>query len=251
MRRSLKYWTLSVTVRYCSVSLRFWPYFLGRYIILVLYPSNLLMKTRITACLFLCIFLFQYQCYCQVMTPAWARSAGGSSNDEGSCVVADQNGGVYVAGTFKSSSFTIGTTTLTNAGGNDIFLAKFDTAGNFLWAQRYGGTGNESVSKMIMQDDGSIFIADSFTTSITIGTSTYLPSGGSNIFFAKLNNTGAVLRVDTISGNVLYPDLAVDSHNALYVAGISSTTNQAFFKKYNASGSLQNSISLVRPTVSF
>ena len=36
---------------------------------------------------------------------------------------------------------TFGTTTLTSAGGRDIFVTKLDTNGNFLWALQDGGTG--------------------------------------------------------------------------------------------------------------
>jgi len=67
----------------------------------------------------------------------WARTWGGSSTDEGHGVeVAD--GYVYVTGFFRyTADFDTGTGTddHTASGSEDVFLTKFDTDGNFIWAE--------------------------------------------------------------------------------------------------------------------
>lgn len=74
----------------------------------------------------------------------WARSAGGSGNllDIGKCV-AYNNNGVYISGNYNNS-ITFGTTTLTSVGGDDAFLANYDTNGNLVWAKSIGGTLDET-----------------------------------------------------------------------------------------------------------
>ena len=76
----------------------------------------------------------------------WAKGAGGSGFDNTSSVTTDHAGNIYVTGWFDSPSITFGSTTLTNVTGtsNDIFIVKYDSNGNVLWAKSAGGTGEDS-----------------------------------------------------------------------------------------------------------
>ena len=65
----------------------------------------------------------------------WAKSAGGTGSAFGLIVSTDAIGNVFMTGYFKSPTITFGTTTLTNAGSNDIFIVKYDATGNVLWAK--------------------------------------------------------------------------------------------------------------------
>ena len=56
-------------------------------------------------------------------TPVWGKALGGNESDIGTAVAAN-NGFVYVAGYFFSSSAQFGNINLTSFGGNDIFVAK-------------------------------------------------------------------------------------------------------------------------------
>ena len=52
-----------------------------------------------------------------------AKSAGGTADDESNAICVDANGNVRIAGYFQSPTISFGSSTLTNAGSNDIFIA--------------------------------------------------------------------------------------------------------------------------------
>jgi len=112
---------------------------------------------------------------------AWARSGSGVGT-EGTItrVVAAADGGAYVAGTFTSSPFVLGTgadqVTLTSAGSNDVFIARFAKDGTLLWARSGGGTGTESVQALAVLADGSVAVAGSIGTTATFSGSTLTTS---------------------------------------------------------------------------
>lgn len=53
-------------------------------------------------------------------------------------VAADSSGNVYLAGTFQNSAI-LGSTTLTSAGDDDVFVARLGSSGSFASAVRAGG----------------------------------------------------------------------------------------------------------------
>jgi uncharacterized membrane protein YqhA len=57
----------------------------------------------------------------------WAKAMGGTSNDYGFSIALGAFGNPHVTGYFSSPSISFGSTTLTNVGGDDIFIAKLDT----------------------------------------------------------------------------------------------------------------------------
>src|SRR5262249_42166161 len=74
----------------------------------------------------------------------WAKKAGGTGGDLGAAVSADVSGNIFVTGYIQSPSVTFGTITLTDSGGHDFFIAKYDSSGNVLWAKSAGGTQNDA-----------------------------------------------------------------------------------------------------------
>jgi hypothetical protein len=67
------------------------------------------------------------------------KKAGGTYDDYGYGIAVDACGNSYITGYFKGLA-TFGSTTLTSNGDYDIFVAKLDSNGNWLWAKNAGGT---------------------------------------------------------------------------------------------------------------
>ena len=132
----------------------------------------------------------------------WAKkqTAGGTAIDVAKGVVADPNGNVIVTGNFNSLSITFGTSTLTNAGANDIFTVKYDPNGNVLWAKQPGpgGSVNNDVPYRIAADaSGNVIITGNFQSpTITFGTTTLtnpIGTSATEIFVVKYDPNGNVL----------------------------------------------------------
>jgi len=102
-----------------------------------------IMKTIILSCLLVVLVGVL-----SAQTPEWqwAVRAGGPALDEsevGQAIAIDGQGNQYVTGWFWGTA-TFGPYTLTSASSeySDIFAAKLDTNGNWLWAVQAVGGGN-------------------------------------------------------------------------------------------------------------
>ncbi len=69
----------------------------------------------------------------------WAQSIGGAGDDIIGSISVDTDGNVYITGSFNGS-VGFGITNLTSQGYYDVFVAKLNTNGGWLWVQSAGGT---------------------------------------------------------------------------------------------------------------
>jgi hypothetical protein len=201
------------------------------------------------------IFLVKYDAAGNVL---WARKAGNTGGEGGNAVATDAAGNVYIAGSFGSTTITFGTTTLTSAGSSDIFVAKYDSAGNVLWARRAGSSGGDGAGSIAVTPAGDVYIGGSYTSaSITFGPSTLPNYGYNDGFVAKYNTAGTALW-GTHVGEYLdeyVSSLTTDAAGNVYVAGIYNSidvligssvivtnnldaTDDIFLAKFNASGTV-------------
>jgi hypothetical protein len=123
----------------------------------------------------------------------WARRLGGAGDDGGGGLAVASDGSVYTTGSFSDTAdFDPGPAmyNLTSAGNRDVFVSKLDSAGNFVWARRFGGTGNEDGAGLALAPDGSVYTMGNFT-----GTADFDPgpdtfslasSSSGDVFVAKL-----------------------------------------------------------------
>lgn len=112
----------------------------------------------------------------------WSKNLG-----EGTCVKTDSNGNIYVTGNF-SGSLALGSTTLNNSGMNDLFIAKYDSIGNLLWAKKIGGSGDDFGYSLSLDKSGYFYLGGiSSSSSLKIGNDTLYKKG---VFVAKFDLNG-------------------------------------------------------------
>jgi len=127
----------------------------------------------------------------------WARQVGGASSDYANEAVVDGAGNVYICGSFwQTVDFDpgAGVYNLVSAGDGDAFALKLNSAGNFVWARRIGGTGTENSNALSMDNASNVYLSGYFENTVDFdpGAATYnLASSGSLDFFVlKLNSAG-------------------------------------------------------------
>ncbi|MCX6271629.1 MAG: T9SS type A sorting domain-containing protein [Bacteroidetes bacterium] len=131
----------------------------------------------------------------------WARQASGNNYESGTAVTSDQYGNVYVTGNFWSSSFTIGNFTLSNQGISDIFLVKFSSGGDVLWAKSAGGADEDLATAITCDFLGNVFITGSYSSTTLSADSFVLSNAGNrDAFLIKFNNNGDIQWARNIGG---------------------------------------------------
>jgi len=150
----------------------------------------------------------------------WVHQAGGTNNDTAKAIVSDASGNCYVAGYFSGSA-TFGTSTISSTGGMDIFVAKHDANGTWLWAKRAGGPGTDQGTGISLDATGNVCVTGYFAGTALFGTRSLTSSGYSDIFIARLDPSGNWLsakRAGSPSDDVSY-GISTDSSGNCYVTG--------------------------------
>lgn len=152
----------------------------------------------------------------------WAKSEGGNYSDKALGITADASGNVYICGYFKDAINFGGTAPLTGAGDRDIYLAKYDSNGNFLWVRNAGSAGRDEAKSVICDPAGNIYITGMHSASVTFGSTTLTaPNGYVNMFLVKYAPDGSVIWAKTAGGD--YDDvgwsMTMDASDKIYITG--------------------------------
>jgi hypothetical protein len=104
-------------------------------------------------------------------THQWTRTLGGINGDYAKSLVELSDLGLVV----------IGGTVNYGAGGGDLLLAKFSSAGTLQWTKTLGGTGHDYGQNIIEASDGSIVVA---------GMTASYGAGFTDLMLSKFNSSG-------------------------------------------------------------
>ncbi len=152
--------------------------------------------------------------------PMWLKSIQGALFEVGRGIAFDNLNNVYTVGTFQTSA-QMELRFLRSKGIEDIFVAKQDKGGNFLWARSAGGNGFNSGYDVAVSATSTIYLTGSFQGQATFGTLTLTSKGNSDIFVAAINKDGKWLWATSTggSGEDTGRAIAVDGNDNVYIAG--------------------------------
>ncbi len=119
----------------------------------------------------------------------WARNIAAPLDQRADGLVCDPSGNIYLAGIFKGTVLLGSSTYVSSA--NDDFISKVDPAtGNILQSYQIGCRFNNSITSMVSDKSGNIYVAGHFSDTITFGSTVVSAAGNMDIFLAKYNSTG-------------------------------------------------------------
>ena len=151
---------------------------------------------------------------------SWVAVAGGERGDEGVDLDVDSNGMTYVIGRFGSDSIgfrdpsNLSVSKLDNTvqvGSTDVFVAKLDGAGNWLWVVGIEGEGTD--------DAGGITVIEECGSSVESGGDAGSSSQSGCVTGAVV--AGGFYSLSYVFGNTILQHSAATSHQDMYLAGIS------------------------------
>lgn len=191
--------------------------------------------------IFLCKFMSNGQL-------EWGRTIGGSGSDESRSLVLDEDGNIWITGTFNGTvDFDPGNgvQNLTSLGDRDIFLAKYDQDGDYLWAGAMGGSGDDVANKIARHPiTGDVWICGGFEGSAdfdpSANTFALISMAAKDIFYARYNVSGGLIGARRIQGggNDLAMSINFDNDGNLLLCGVFVGT-----VNFNPSGTAVNLVS--------
>ena len=157
-----------------------------------------------------------------------ALAMGGTGSDQPRNMAVDTNGNIYTVGRFRNTAdFDPGPAVfnLTSAGGNDIFISKLDSSGNFIWARAMAGPGFDQIWDVAPDEDGNVYVAGSFTNTVDFdpgpGVFNLTVTGNQDVFVAKLDSAGDLIWAGVLGGSGAEQPrgMALDADGNVYTVG--------------------------------
>jgi PKD repeat protein len=118
-------------------------------------------------------------------THVWSRRIGGQSTDAVTGVAIDGGGNVLVEGNFRWTA-NFGGESMTAAGYEDVYVAKYTGAGAPLWAEQLGGLSSDYGNSLALTPAGDPLIAGTFYGTGSFGGIPLASLGMADGFIARL-----------------------------------------------------------------
>jgi len=202
------------------------------------------------ACINHDIFIAKYNSTGAVI---WNKQLGGEADDSGWAIATDKDQNVYVTGTFQDTLF-LSTGDLISTDFKDIFVAKFNSAGDLLWAKKAGGSMVNNGCSICTDSQNKIYITGSFDGTTQFENTFITSRGSKDAFLAKYDSDGNLEWVINEGGSIQNDEafaVSTDKNDNVYVCGkfedtayfssdtlISKGSSDYFIAKHSSSGNL-------------
>jgi hypothetical protein len=112
---------------------------------------------------------------------------------------------IYLAGNYNGNkSILFGSDTLNMLGGENIFLAKYTSIGNYEWVKSYGNISNDFPDRLQTDNDGNIYLTGVFNSPEVDFNGLLAPNTSAyyDIYIAKLDPDGNPIWVQSINSQL-------------------------------------------------
>lgn len=160
----------------------------------------------------------------------WAKSIGGTGYEVAYSLDIDASDNIYFGGTFQAGTdFDPGTTIVTQpfqGGFYDCFIEKLDANGNFVWVKTIGGSEQDNLEAIDVDDQGNVYAVGMFGDTVDFdpgpNTDLLISTGNRNMFIQKLDQHGDFIWAKSIGDTVGYgipQSVVVDEQENVYFTG--------------------------------
>ena len=128
------------------------------------------------------VFLIKYDINGNLM---WAKTAASDSAISVGGIQLDQTGNMYITGQYYGTAVfgTVAPDILVSAGDFDVFIARYNSSGDLVWAMTVGGSGHDNAGGISADQSGHVYLTGDFHI-------TAFPYSGSRIFIASYDSSG-------------------------------------------------------------
>ncbi len=151
----------------------------------------------------------------------WAVRAGSTEDDE-NAGLAMYNDALYIAGSYwDTADFGNLSISRTQGSNSALYLARYDSNGNAIWAKSIDGSGIKKVEDIQVDDEGNIYLTGYFGGTLFTSTPNLSANGNTNFFLLKYNENGDLLWAKQTgdSGDIRGSSLDTDAAGNVYVGG--------------------------------
>lgn len=122
----------------------------------------------------------------------WSKRFGSASGEGSHGVAADPDGNIAVVGS-SFGAIDLGGGPLTNAGDEDLFVAKLDGDGNHLWSHTFGDAAKQRALAVATDPAGCVVVNGIFQGTIDFGGAPLVSAGEDDGYVVKLGLDGEYL----------------------------------------------------------
>lgn len=183
----------------------------------------------------------------------WAKSIGSNDREKVTGFRLFEDTVLYFSGVFWDN-ISFDNINL-SANGNALFVAKYDTSGNAIWANAIYGNGLKFMNEGVTDAQGNYIVTGSFSNELYFPNDTLISQGSQDAFVAKYDKNGNFLWANRVGfqQRTIATGLTVNDLGEIYMAGqfdgrvifgndtlwAAALDFDIFFAQYNANGNLQ------------
>ncbi|HRI65948.1 MAG TPA: hypothetical protein PK156_16990, partial [Polyangium sp.] len=119
----------------------------------------------------------------------WSKGFGDVSGQSAKATAIDNSNNVVIAGD-NLGTVDFGGVPLTTAGSSDVFIAKFNSAGNHLWSKQFGDASSQNTLAAKVDSAGNVVVTGLLDGTANFGGGPLTTAGLLDVFLAKFDTDG-------------------------------------------------------------
>lgn len=150
----------------------------------------------------------------------WVKQLQGTSTDRINGIAITSDNEIYIVGEFRNKLY-YNNDSLVSEGRLDVFVAKLDSSGQFVWAFSAGASQDDSAHDVDILSNGNVVLTGYFQQQLPWGADTLQTNTSRDVFVAGVTPDGTPLWVSVMAGPAVDESnsIATDSSNCLYIMG--------------------------------